>query len=217
MNFLVIENAVINPDNQENIKQMRELALRSYRRNLLGDWEIIVLDGDFSNLYEHGSYVANNAHFQDAYKRIKRLWSKGNSILFISADTLCVKPTRVFGEFQNFGMFWHTDPKSAYGFERYLNSGITYFPMSMSPIVWEVGDLMWKNMELDQSWDKSQIIYNHMFYSQDMDYQKYMRNELHWATYTENEIPKEEAHILHYHGSRGVGSALEQMRKDFIW
>lgn len=215
MNFLVIENAIINPDNQPTIKRMRELAIKSYRKNLEGEWEIIILDGDFSSIYKPETYDANNAHFLDAFKRIFNLWAKfRTSILFVSADTLCLKPTKIFGEFEDFGMFWHTDPKSGYGFKRYLNSGITYFPRTMARNVWEVGFKAWEDMREDRTWDKSQVIYNTMFYSQDIDHDSYMRNELHWATFTENDIPKEKAHILHYHGSRGVDSAYEQMKED---
>jgi hypothetical protein len=85
---------------------MYELSRDSYFQNL-ADIDVHVLltnpgiDGELrgQDSKYHGDV------FHDMFLKTHHLWENGNNIFYADIDTICVKPTKIFGEFDKFSMF----------------------------------------------------------------------------------------------------------------
>ena len=87
-------------------REMYELSRDSYFQNL-ADIDVHVLltnpgiDGDLrgQDSEYHGDV------FHDMFLKTHHLWMNDNNIFYADIDTICVKPTKIFGEFDKFSMF----------------------------------------------------------------------------------------------------------------
>jgi hypothetical protein len=154
---------------------------------------------------------------------IKELWFREPcNILVMGADTMFVKPTEIFGQFDEMRLFNYSDPKSHPLFINNFNDDIRYYPATMDPAVWDIGERhmadWWDSNEAD--WACGQHIHNYMFWSQKLPLSQALIPKLAWQAlpYSPevctqfNGCPFDDAQVLHFHGSRGAGNRLELMQ-----
>jgi hypothetical protein len=186
-------------------QEMQELSVRSFRKYLAGDWDVLYIDflgseelmpgewKDFTTwrrLYVNGFYV------------VYFLWKAGNSILLTGADTLCLQPTELFGTTQQMRMFW--------GERDCLNGDVIYFPAEMKQETWDVG--LEEVQRLRTDWGHIQDLYNNMFNSQNPVPE--LDPSMNYAPeYIPNPLPESEAKIRHFHSTKGPEEVLRKMRE----
>ena len=175
--------------------------------------------------------VANNDEYTLAnWYAIKELWhSEPCNIFWAGADTLMLNPTSLFGtRFHEYRMFNYTDPPNAGGFKHTYNDDLQYYPCTMSEDIWKLGESLWNKREThpDRHWGFDQIRHNYMFWAQDipdsdrrhpeMAYQAMNIRQLEGPTIQShnkwNDIDIRQAHILHFHASRGSHQVIEVMK-----
>jgi hypothetical protein len=193
---------------------MFKVSRGSARKFLAGDWEEIV----FTDPAETRVHM-----FQQNWQRIWDLWhNEPCNILYLDSDAMFIKPTEMFGRWDQYRLFNWTDPKSNSQFANYYNAGVRYYPSTMTQQVWAIGDDMAKNWNLD-IWDQEQLIFNAMFWSQDVADPHHP--ELNWqgmrmivpdprmqAAHEEwNGCTVDQAHIVHVHGSRNAQQTAQLM------
>jgi hypothetical protein len=196
---------------------MFRVSRSSAKKFLAGDWEEIV----FTDPAETRVHM-----FQQNWQRILDLWHREPcNILYLDSDAMFVKPTEIFGRFNEYRLFNWTDPKSNTQFPNYYNAGVRYYPNTMSSSVWKIGKDIANNWNLD-IWDQEQLIFNAMFWSQGVLDPHHP--ELNWQgmhlrlsqTYSDaisylnnwNTIPITDAHIIHVHGSRNAIDTAKCMK-----
>lgn len=177
--------------------------------------------------------VANNDEYTVAnWYAIKQLWeSEPCNIFWAGADTLMIRPTNLFNpQFKEYRLFNYTDPKEYKEFEHYFNDDIQYYPHTMSKETWNLGEKLWNEREThpDRNWGFDQIRHNHMFWSQSLEpndrlyaqlaYQAFMvrslRNPDAISRANEwNGLELRDAHILHFHASRGTHQVIQVMQE----
>lgn len=186
-------------------RQMQELSVESAERYLDGPWELEILTGDHSR---RPFSEAFSEMYREMFARLRELWSQGDNVLFLDPDVLFLKPTQIFGRFQEFRMFWATDPEQRRHFDPYLNGGIFYLPTTMDARQWRFADAAVRKM---REWNDSQDILNEMFWTQQPVPE--LHPELNWSPNVQSIIPMEDAHLIHFNSTRGAASVLEVMRK----
>ena len=214
-------------DIYEIYRQMCLHSLASARHFLEGDWEYILWDQEIDHIND--AMPLNN---QLTYE----LWHKEPcNILWVGPDVQFVKPTKIFGEFNNFRLFNWTDPKSWYEanqynakFDNLFNNDLNYHPHTMDPKLWEIERQMhneWNKTDGMDSYNNQQIIHNTMFWSQNLDWDDAHRPELFyqaqwlpsWTTVETqdqwNGCKYEDAQVVHWHSSRHAPTKLECMRQ----
>lgn len=183
---------------------MTELSIASADRYLAGDWTALVLTGDMTCCtFERGF----SRMYREMFAALRDCYEAGDSVLFLDPDTLFLRPTEIFGRFDELMLFWLTDPSVAYGFDPYLNAGIVYVPASMDPTLWRFVDDAAPSMS---EWNDSQIIFNRMFYAQQPVPE--LHPELNWSPSVEMPGPLKDAHLVHFNSTRGAPAVLERMR-----
>lgn len=205
-----------NQDDWLTYEKMYNISRQSVLSNVLGiDDHILITD-----TRKNCSYLTM---FKEVTRYTYQLWKQGNNILSCDVDVICVKPTRIFSRLDNehFRMFWpsqapsHPDVKFNQIPIEY-NAGVKYFPAGMPEVLWDYCfHLIEKEARADH-WATDQKISNLMMYRQDIvarDPTAFFDNALNWSPYLRNEIPEEDAHIIHLHGSRSSKIALEIMQK----
>ena len=160
---------------------------------------------------------------------IKELWfSEPCNILCMGADTMFIKPTEIFGQFNEMRLFNYSDPKSHALFVNNFNDDIRYYPSTMNLTVWDLGERhmadWWHSNEAD--WACGQHIHNHMFWSQELSLDQALLPKLAWqalpcgpeACAEFNGCPLTDAQVLHFHGSRGPTDRvilMQQLAQNF--
>lgn len=194
------------PNVFEQYQEMAELSLRSFRRHLAGSWQAELLQGDYSS---EGFLQGVNLMYRDTFVQLEAWHAQGDNTLLLDQDTLCLRPTEIFGRFKHLMLFYLTDPPvdEVGGFAPYLNAGIVYVPASMPPRAWRP---MHRDLGAMRAWDDSQRIWNEMFYGQDPVPE--LHPELHWSPNVPTPLPRGDAHIIHLNSTRGSAAALGQMR-----
>jgi len=150
-------------------RAMSEIVEHSVRTHLEGDFEVVRFEDEVDSYQEI---------FHRNWNNVRSAWEPGNNILFLDTDTIMIKPTKVFGEFERFQMFNYTDPKTLSGqdannrygiqHEHYFNAGVRYYPGDMSEAVWANGQALADNWDYSV-WGTEQIIFNKMQFDQDPD------------------------------------------------
>jgi hypothetical protein len=162
---------------------------------------------------------------------IKDLWHREPcNIFWAGADTLMIRPTELFSDrFPEYRLFNYTDPKSHNECIHHFNDDIQYYPHTMLDHVWKLGEdwLEQRETHPDRNWGFDQLRHNAMFWNQDIDesdrlhpemaYQAMRlrsldQNAITWHNEW-NRISINQAHILHFHGSRGSQEVINIMRK----
>jgi len=204
-------------------RQLTDLCIRSFRKNLKDLDEVIVLEG-----------LAENYHrmFQDIYYRIKKIYQAGDcNILWVDSDSVCIKPTEIFGKYDKFVMFdiqnqfcsysHKVEPKLYYHLKPWMMSNVRYYPVgAITNEMWETGDKIasdWKDV-----WAYECIIYNTLFHMQGMSPEE-IREKIydprlnfqdiggHNSTNPSISLHHNGPHIMHIHGSRNVDAAIKAM------
>lgn len=194
------------PANQEAYVRMHAISLASARKFLAGEWEPVV----FTDPAETRVHM-----FRDNWKRVWDIWhGEPCNLLYLDSDAMFIKPTVMFGRFQEFRLFNWSDPKRNQRYNDYFNAGVRYYPSSMHSSIWKIGQDMADNWNLD-IWDQEQLIFNEMFWKQTIPDHDRRHPELNWQGmgFTRgfgqgphdqwNQFPLTQAQIIHVHGSRG--------------
>jgi len=191
---------------------MNVLSEASFAKHLQGDWEII-------NLVSKAKDV--NHVFRQQFHAIYQIWSKEPcNILYCGPDTTMIKPTEVFGKYDHFMMWNYTDPKRYGPCEHYLNADIRYYPSTMSPEVWAFGLQMLPSLDW---WNGDQVLYNIMVWCQGLGHKEVIDPTMAYQGFMFPMAPREQgdkwnncslddAHIVHWAGSRGAARTVELMQ-----
>ena len=152
------------------------------------------------------------------------------NIFWAGADTLMIKPTSLFDDrFKEYRLFNYTDPKSHNEFKHYFNDDVSYYPHTMSKEIWSLGEQWWNNIDNhpDRDWGFDQLRHNAMFWSQDipesdrlhpemayqaMNLRVLNQDHINWHDQW-NGISINQAHIVHFHGSRGSKAVINIMKE----
>jgi len=149
-------------------------------------------------------------------------------------DNFMQKPTKIFGEFDDFMMFNYTDPKSSseknkwdIQHKHFFNADVRYYPHTMSQDIWDMGLKLAEDWDFD-CWNTEQIILNKMLWDQpnrtlentrqpNLAYQGHLlfandqfQANMHRSNLW-NESNFDEANIIHFHGSRNAPNKLQLM------
>jgi hypothetical protein len=207
-------------NSSKKYQDMYNISRASARKFLKGPYEEIIFQAP----------VLDNRLYQIAqWYCIKELWFKEPcNILWMGADTMFIKPTEIFGKFNEMRMFNYTDPRqhnklTGYtdGTGHYFNDDIRYYPAGMSINTWNVGEEHMADWFVppDNIWDCGQILHNHQFWSQGITIQEALMPELAWQAFMPspeqgthwNGIDINAAHVLHFHGSRNADNRVQVM------
>jgi hypothetical protein len=217
--------------------KMHDISLRSFEKNLEGDWEFIFFNKEVENIQEV---------FKDHFFEIYDIWKQGDTnILYCGPDNIMLKPTKFFGEYDDFRMFNYTDPKASIEqnhydiqHEHFFNADVRYYPSTMSQDIWDMGLEMAENWDFN-SWNTEQFILNKMLWDQEgrtientlnpkmayQGHQLYLPNsgngtefQGQWEERREysnewNGCKLSDAHIVHTHGSRNAPSKYALMKE----
>jgi hypothetical protein len=94
----------------------------------------------------------------------------------------------------------------------------------MSDEIWQIGHDLSQNWNLD-IWDQEQLIFNEMFWQQDIVDQDRRHPEFNWqgmylsrggpqhAHEKWNQLPLNQAHVIHVHGSRHAANTAAVMQQ----
>jgi hypothetical protein len=212
--------------------KMNDISLRSFEKHLEGDWEFKFFNKEVENIQEV---------FKDHFFEIYDIWKQGDTnILYCGPDNIMMKPTKFFGEYDDFRMFNYTDPKTSdeqnhYNIqhEHFFNADVRYYPSTMSQDIWDMGLEMAENWDFS-SWNTEQFILNKMLWDQEgrtientlnpkMAYQGHQLVLDNWdqrlkSSNQWNNCKLVDAHIIHTHGSRHAPSkfALMEELEQFI-
>jgi hypothetical protein len=201
--------------------EMYKMSLASYRKFLQEPFEPILWTEETQDT---DTYTVAN------WYEIKKLWeSEPCNILWAGADTLMIKPTSLFGQFNEYRLFNYTDPRATPQFPHYFNDDLQYYPSTMSKDVWELGESLWSERENspERLWGFDQSRHNHMFWSQNIPKDTVLRPDLFFQAFGIREIhptvfewhsqwngfPIGNAHILHFAGSRGSAAVINIMKE----
>ena len=213
-----------NPDKNRNYElysKLYKISRASAKKFLAGTWEEVL----------HSAPCLDARMFQIAqWYLVKEMWFREPcNILCMGSDTLFIKPTEVFDRYREMRMFNYSDPKFHPDFTRYndgsghnFNDDIRYFPSTMDPAVWDIGEQHMSDWftHTESNWACGQHINNHMLWSQDLPVKDLFDPKMAWqavgATTEEaaawNNCNLADAHIMHLHSSRGVDNRLDVMR-----
>lgn len=201
-------------DNLGIYNEMYDISRASARKFLAGDWTEI----------KHTAPVLDARMFQIAqWYMIKELWfQEPCNILIMGADTMFLKPTEIFGKFSEMRMFNYTDPRTHPDHPHNFNDDIRYYPASMNPSVWDLGERLMSEWFTHQEsdWACGQHIHNHMLWSQGISIEEMLKPQYAWQAVGSNEQEGNnwngcnyyEANVLHLHGSRNNQNRLDVMK-----
>lgn len=205
----------------QNYLEMHQISIGSFKKHLLGDWELRFLGGRVENIHQA---------FEKTFWFIHDIWHEGPcNILYTDPDTVAIKNINPWNHISGFRMFNFTDPKSYTGNNRYgrkfscfFNAGVRYFAHDMSQSIWDLGKDMARDWD-HSTYDTEQIILNSMLWDQGLRLDQCLRPEIAyqaqwlpqvpvWAQDTWNGISLDRAAIVHVHGSRDSAIKLHLMK-----
>jgi len=210
-----------NQDLYNQYRQMYDLRLASFRKFVTEPFEDVLWTDPVKNNDEYT--IAN-------WNAIKELWhSEPCNIFWAGADTLMTQPTSLFSDrFKEYRLFNYTDPKSYRGYVNYFNDDIQYYSHAMRKETWDIGEHLWSVREghPDQFWGFDQLRHNEMFWSQGIPEDDWFHPELAYQAMRLRELSQEvvnlhnswngidvrNAHILHFHASRGSQQVIDLMK-----
>lgn len=198
-------------NNFDTYKNMQELSIVTYRKNLLGNWRLVLIEEDKETI--HGCFIS-------ALLKIKAIWHDNFpcNIFYTDADTLCVHPLDIFGKFNDFRLFADSDPVER---GKYINGGVKYFPSTLIPKFWDDYTYYIDN------WD-----YNHWAYDQNFQIELMLLQENFDSSASQSWVVKQigfshkqmiddlgcnkfDHAILHFHSSQNPLFRLECMKN--LW
>jgi hypothetical protein len=208
-------------DLYERYLDMHRVSVASFKKHLLGDWELKFFTGEVDSI---------NQAFEQTFWRIHELWhNEPCNILYADPDTVArngLDPWNLDG----FRMFNFTDPRSfekenPYGakFKWFFNAGVRYFSHTMDEKVWQVGTDIARNWD-HTTYDTEQIILNSMLWSQKVRLDQVLMPRVAYQAMSLDQRPVwwhdvwngcslNQAAVIHVHGSRNAQSRLELMKQ----
>jgi len=204
-------------------EEMYRLRLASFQHFVKEPFEAVLWTDPATN--------SDNCTYQN-WLDIKELWQREPcNVFWAGADTLMIRPTELFSDrFTEYRLFNYTDPKSYANFAHHFNDDIQYYPHTMSSNVWKLGEELLAQREThpDRNWGFDQLRHNAMFWSQDISDSDRLHPEMAYqaiklrslsdqrmidAHNEWNGIDINQAHMLHFHGSRGSQSVITIMKE----
>jgi hypothetical protein len=204
-----------------NYQKMYSMSLASFREFVMEPFDEICWTDDVD---DNDQYTIEN------WRAIRDLWhSEPCNIFWAGADTLMTQPTSLFGDrFPEYRLFNFTDPRTHRHFQYYFNDDIQYYPHTMSAEIWNLGEKLWEQRDTDPDryWGFDQNRHNTMFWTQDIAVTDRLHPEMAWqAMHLRsmdpnminwhahwNQLAFEQAHILHFHASRGSQAVINLMQ-----
>lgn len=199
-------------------QKLTTMCLKSFRKNLKDLDEVLVLEGTAENYHRM---------FQDIYYRIKKIYQAGDcNILWVDSDSVCVKPTRIFGRYDKFVMFdiqnqyCHFSKRVSEDLYKHLipwmMSNVRYYPAgAITDKMWEMGDKIAENWV--DVWAYECIIYNTLFHAQGMTREEIEKDIYNPRLNHQNisgdkvSLVPPDARIIHVHSTRDINKALRIM------
>jgi len=206
MNYLVIPCFKLNDNQQPPLSELLKVSAASYRRNLAGPWTLETLQEDLTHLATADAWHHMTAELFDM---LHDHWQRGDNVLRVDVDTVCVKPTEIFGRYQRMFLPWMTccfDSR----YPTYMNGGVAYYPAAMEARTWEIGAAMVRRYDY-QTWADDQRLWNDMFWSQSE--RPTPDPSLNFSPHVSSPLLIDEAQIIHLHQTRNRAEALKQMRE----
>lgn len=195
-------------------ERMVELSTESMKQHLV-DLDDVVVDEN-----RVGGHDCMDM-FRSVLTRVSEMCTAGHNVFCCDADVFAVKPINLFCRLDPdlFRMFWKTGvPNHPMLLEHSIpfefNAGIKYFPAGIPVAFWEQMFEIMADISEKPSWATDQAFMNILFYGQNRvrrNPEHFLDNSLNWCPYTENSIQESEARLLHLHGSRSPGLAVEIM------
>ena len=187
-------------------RRLQDFSIETFNKNLLGEWELIELNGEFTDLSSSFIHTMIQTH---------RIW-KDNwpcNILYVDADIICLNKCDLFVASQGSG-------GNAMQLPFFYNCGVRWFPSQMPYSQWRA---MYENIEHwnFQMYDYEQETYKAMHsamqmsglnpYGEDMVF-----NVAHGET--NNNIADfdpyhAKARMIHAHASRGPDQSLAFLKE----
>lgn len=195
-------------------QELQKISYSTFKHHMQGDWEYVLLEAEVNHVFE-----VFKLNFEEIYK----LGANGDAnILFCGLDTTMIAPTEIFGRWDNFMMFNHTDPKKSQKFQNNFNCDVRYYPATMDKKWW---DYTLEKMDSLKVWSDEQDIYNDILWGQgakvedvrhpELSFQAHMMPNLDTrideANYY-NQFDINDAHIIHWHSSRGIENRVALMK-----
>jgi len=193
-------------------EKMDKISKASFKHHLQGDWELI-------NLVSEAEDV--NHVFRQQFQAIYKIWKEEPcNILYCGSDTQMIKPTEVFDQYQHFMMWNYTDPKEYGPCSHFLNADIRYYPHTMRQGIWDYAIYQMKDLTW---WNSDQVLYNLMVWGQGLGAEQVIDPKMAYQGFMLPQQPQslsdswngctiQEAHIIHWHGSRGAQQKLNLMQ-----
>lgn len=194
-------------------QRMQKLSYATFKEYMEGDWEYVLLEKSVDHVFDV---------FKNNFREIYKLAQDGDAnILFCGLDTQMLQPTEIFGRWDKFMMFNHSDPKRTAKFENNFNCDVRYYPASLDKKWW---DYTLEKLDTLKVWSDEQDIYNDILWGQgvsvdevicpELSYQAFMMSTLSVGVESAkkwNNLDINDANIVHWHSSRGVANRIELM------
>lgn len=217
MNVLLCECFDGGNGQYERYKQMLDLCVDSFDRNLQGDWVWqIMLPSDVQ---------APQEMFRRVFREEMALVRAGHNVFRIGIDMLCLKPCSVFGRFDKFMMFSESGTnihsKLAEGSKDVLVylCGAYYWPSTTPAELLAYAEKLYGGWH-DWIWDYCQWLYNKVFWKQGPQMERLLDPRYSFQNPTSGQIGNrgvdlQSAYIAHYHATRGQLDVVQRMQKDW--
>jgi len=212
-----------NQDLYQKYLEMYAMRLASFRKFVQEPFEAILWTEE----------VADNEEYTKAnWQATWDLWhSEPCNIFWSGCDTMMIQSTSIFSDhFKEYRMFNFTDPKTHPDLPHYFNDDIMYYPHTMSEDTWQLGQDLWKLCETDpeRKWGFDQRRHNSMFWSQNIPmadrFHPKLAYQAPWLRNLDdqnqiavcnwwNNVELVNAHIIHFHGSRGSQAVIDIMSR----
>ena len=203
----------------EDYRYLAELCLESFRKNLLGKYEIITIQGlakTYHEVFRNKFYALREIHT-----------SEECNIFYVDLDNFCIKETEIFGRFDQLELFCISADTGYRGVldgavpterlqftEPWFVTNVKYFPASMDKNLWMIGEEIVKDWV--DTWAYECLVYNYMFHCQGIE--NMQSHHMPWYSYQApvrgsypNTIKFKEAKIIHLHSTRGAKKTIEVM------
>ena len=156
----------------EALEKIVDICAASFKQNLKDCHDVMI--------FRDPEYFETPARmFRKIFDLSHAIWKGGDNLLFVDADSLCIRPTEVFNlpenQFRLFGSAGDITRFEKY-FPYYFLSGVRYLPSGMDPALWDLGEQLWEEFDKEcalnplwrehNRWDFEQYVYNRMFYHQ---------------------------------------------------
>lgn len=190
-------------DNEfELYEEMKQISMDSFRKNCQDNFEFVEINGHVKNIYQH---------YKETQRAIRSLQKAEDcNVLYVGLDVIALNKFKIFGKFKDFRLFNYTCKTAYKDITDYYNCDIRYIPSSMDNNLW----MHWDNSEWEDIWDMEQIIYNRMFWTQDVKKPLQPKYAYQYFGSKEdadkfNDMRLEKAYMVHLHGSRSMKRCIE--------